>query len=190
MKDSKIVFYDCNEVYKIFKELNDIYKFNLDCIYNKQDLDLITKGTNNYLIVANKYLEGENINNQIILNNLPININKFIEKINVSLLKNNFLNTSSIKVGKYTIDMNARKIFFNKKSIKLTEQEIKILDYLKNSSKPVSVIELQEKLWGYSNDLETHTVETHIYRLRQKVLKVFKDNDFLLSLKNGYSIKI
>ena len=75
------------------------------------------------------------------------------------------------------------------KSAKLTEQEIKIIAYLNQSLNPVPVSELQEKIWGYNNDLETHTVETHIYRLRQKIFKIFKDNDFLLSLKNGYYIK-
>lgn len=190
MKNSKIIFYDCNEVYKIFEELNDYYMFNIDKIFNIKDLDLIIKNTKSYLLVTNNFLEGKNINNQIILNNLPININKLVERINVSLLKNNFLYTSNIKIGKYVINMNTREIAFRKNSTKLTEQEIKILGYLKNSSKPVSVTELQEKLWGYSNDLETHTVETHIYRLRQKVLKVFNDDNFLLSLKNGYSIKI
>ena len=190
MKNAKIIFYECNEVYKIFNELNDYYRFNMNKISKKKELDLFIKNESNYLIISTKYLEDKNIKNQVVMNNLPISISKIIEKINVSLLKNNFLNTSNIKIGKYVINKNSREIFSNDKSIKLTEQEVKILEYLKNSLRPVSVTELQEKIWGYNTDLETHTVETHIYRLRQKVIKAFKDDDFLLSLKNGYSIKI
>ena len=189
MKNAKIIFYDCNDVYKIFKELNDYYLYNLDNIFDKKELNLIVKNKTNYLLVTKKHIEDKYINNQIILDNPPVVFNRLIEKINILFLKNNFLNTSNVKIGKYFINKNAREITFDKKSAKLTEQEIKILDYLKDTLRPVSVIELQKKLWGYNEDLETHTVETHIYRLRQKVLKVFNDDNFLLSLKDGYSIK-
>jgi DNA-binding response OmpR family regulator len=60
--------------------------------------------------------------------------------------------------------------------------------FLINSSKPVNIKELQEKVWGQMPDLETHTVETHIYRLRKKIKDKFQDNDLIISLKNGYQI--
>jgi hypothetical protein len=189
MNNTKIIFYDCYEVYKIFEELNNHYLFNIENIPDKKRLDLFIKSKNNYLIVTDKCLKEQDIINQVILDSLPININKLIEKINIALLRNNFLNTSNIKIGKYFINKNSREILFQEKSAKLTEQEIKIIAYLNQSLNPVPVSELQEKIWGYNNDLETHTVETHIYRLRQKIFKIFKDNDFLLSLKNGYYIK-
>ena len=189
MNKTKIIFYDCYEVYKIFKELNNHYLFNIENIPDKKRLDLFIKSKNNYLIVTDKCLKEQDIINQVILDSLPININKLIEKINIAFLRNNFLNTSNIKIGKYFINKNSREILFQEKSAKLTEQEIKIIAYLNQSLNPVPVSELQEKIWGYNNDLETHTVETHIYRLRQKIFKIFKDNDFLLSLKNGYYIK-
>lgn len=189
MNNTKIIFYDCYEVYKIFKELNNHYLFNIENIPDKKRLDLFIKSKNNYLIVTDKCLKEQDIINQVILDSLPININKLIEKINIAFLRNNFLNTSNIKIGKYFINKNSREILFQEKSAKLTEQEIKIIAYLNQSLNPVPVSELQEKIWGYNNDLETHTVETHIYRLRQKIFKIFKDNDFLLSLKNGYYIK-
>ena len=73
--------------------------------------------------------------------------------------------------------------------LKLTEKEINTITYLSKSDKPVSVDELQEKVWSYQSDIETHTVETHIYRLRKKILNTFNDNNFITSEKNGYQIK-
>ena len=73
--------------------------------------------------------------------------------------------------------------------LKLTEKEINTIIYLSKSRKPVSVDELQENVWSYQSDIETHTVETHIYRLRKKILKTFDDNEFIVSKKNGYKIK-
>ena len=73
--------------------------------------------------------------------------------------------------------------------LKLTEKEINTITYLSKSDKPVSIDELQEKVWSYQSDMETHTVETHIYRLRKKILNTFNDKDFIISEKNGYQIK-
>ena len=73
--------------------------------------------------------------------------------------------------------------------LKLTEKEINTITYLSKSEKPVSINELQEKVWSYQSDIETHTVETHIYRLRKKILNTFNDKDFIISEKNGYQIK-
>ena len=75
------------------------------------------------------------------------------------------------------------------KKLKLTEKEINTITYLSKSEKPVSIDELQEKVWSYQSDIETHTVETHIYRLRKKILNTFNDKDFIISEKNGYQIK-
>ena len=73
--------------------------------------------------------------------------------------------------------------------LKLTEKEINTINYLSKSNKPVSIDELQGKVWSYQSDIETHTVETHIYRLRKKILNTFNDNEFIISKKNGYQIK-
>ena len=73
--------------------------------------------------------------------------------------------------------------------LKLTEKETNTIIYLSKKNKAVSVDELQEDVWSYQPDIETHTVETHIYRLRKKILNIFHDNDFIISEKNGYKIK-
>ena len=75
-------------------------------------------------------------------------------------------------------------------SLSLTEKETKIINYLNLSKKPVSISDLQFQVWGHKSKLETHTVETHVYRLRKKVEKKFKDKSFIISLKNGYKIEI
>ena len=70
----------------------------------------------------------------------------------------------------------------------LTEREINLILFLKKSSRPVNINELQKEVWEYGSELETHTVETHIYRLRKKVKEQFKDENFIKSLKEGYLI--
>ena len=59
---------------------------------------------------------------------------------------------------------------------------------MSKSKKETKIDELQSKVWGYNSELETHTVETHIYRLRKKILKNFNDKNFIISNKNGYQI--
>ena len=94
-----------------------------------------------------------------------------------------------MKVNNYTIDLNSREILNKETRLKLTEKEINTIIYLSKSNKPVSIDELQDKVWSYQSDIETHTVETHIYRLRKKILNTFNDNEFIISKKNGYKIK-
>ncbi|MDA7734280.1 winged helix-turn-helix domain-containing protein, partial [Candidatus Pelagibacter sp.] len=85
-------------------------------------------------------------------------------------------------------DLNARELSFKDLKLRLTEKEVGIILYLSKMKKPVTIDELQKNVWLYQNDIETHTVETHIYRLRKKIFKKFNDNDFILSHKYGYQI--
>jgi DNA-binding response OmpR family regulator len=145
------------------------------------------KNLNNYLIVSNKkYSE---FSNQFVLENKPTKIFKLIEKINIEFLKLQFNSQSKVKVKTYTIDLNSREMLTQEMKLKLTEKEINTITYLSNSNKPVSIEELQKMVWSYQSDIETHTVETHIYRLRKKILNTFSDNDFIVSKKDGYQIK-
>ena len=142
---------------------------------------------NNYLIITDT--EYSNIVNQFVLNNTPVNISKLVEKINIEFLKLQFNSQSKVKVNDYIIDLNSREMLIKDNKLKLTEKEINTITYLSKSNKPVSIEELQEKVWSYQSDMETHTVETHIYRLRKKILNIFNDNEFIISKKNGYQIK-
>ena len=87
------------------------------------------------------------------------------------------------------IDLNSREMLVQDIKLKLTEKEINTIIYLSDSNEPVSIEELQKMVWSYQSDIETHTVETHIYRLRKKILNTFNDNEFIISKKNGYQIK-
>ena len=80
-------------------------------------------------------------------------------------------------------------MLIDNKRLKLTEKEINTIVYLSKSNTSISVNELQEKVWNYQSNMETHTVETHIYRLRKKILKAINDGEFIINKKNGYQIK-
>ena len=108
--------------------------------------------------------------------------------ININYLKIQFNFQSEISIGDYKLDLNSREIGKNKSTLDLTERETNLIMFLKNSSKPVKINELQKEVWGYGSELETHTVETHIYRLRKKIKDKFDDNNFIISLQDGYKI--
>ena len=75
-----------------------------------------------------------------------------------------------------------------KKKLKLTEKEIDTILYLSKNGRSISVGELQKEVWGYQSELETHTVETHVHRLRKKIKEKFNDNNLIVSTKDGYQI--
>ena len=112
-----------------------------------------------------------------------------MEKLNINILRQQFSNQSKLNINNYLIDLNSRELLLKNLRLKLTEKEISIILYLSKIKTPVSINELQKYVWMYQNDIETHTVETHIYRLRKKILKTFKDKNFIMSKKNGYQIK-
>ena len=78
---------------------------------------------------------------------------------------------------------------FGDNSLQLTEKEMKIIKFLTNSNVPITIERLQSEVWGYKSKLETHTVETHVYRLRKKVERKFQDKSFIISFKDGYKIQ-
>jgi DNA-binding response OmpR family regulator len=108
---------------------------------------------------------------------------------NIKFLKEKFYDQSFVVISNYTLDLNSRMISNNKINLKLTEKEINIILFLKKKNKPQKVSVLQNEVWGYLSELETHTVETHIYRLRKKMIDKFGDNSFILSKNDGYIIK-
>ena len=182
-----LIIYKFISLYHILEELDLDLNFRISFIDNENSLNNEIKKYNNHIIISNeKYRD---INNQFVLNNLPINIFKLIEKINIQFLKLQFNSQSSVKVKNYTIDLNSREILINNIKLKLTEKEINTIIYLSKSNQPVTINELQKKVWSYQSDMETHTVETHIYRLRKKISSTFNDEEFIVSKKNGYQIK-
>ena len=119
----------------------------------------------------------------------PIDIYNLIEKINIQLIKQKYDFQSKIKLKNYSLDLNSRTITKNSKNLKLTEREMDIILFLNDSKKPQKINVLQNQVWKYLSKLETHTVETHIYRLRKKMNDNFKDDNFIISSDAGYFIK-
>ena len=186
MNNQNLIIHNLKSLYMILKELEDYLNFTIFESHNIKNLNDKIKISNNHLVVTKKKLD--DIGNQFILDNVPIRIFKLIEKINIQSLKFQFNEKSEFRIGQYKIDLNSRELMAEKNILKLTEKETNIIIYLSQSNDPVSVDQLQFHVWGYRSKLETHTVETHIYRLRKKILKKFNDEDFILSYKNGYQI--
>ena len=187
MITQNLIIYKYISLYQILVELSLDLKFKISFVDSVNSLNEEVKNQNNYLIISSK--KYPDISNQFILENKPIKIFKLIEKINIEFLKLQFNSQSHIKVKTYTIDLNAREMLMLDTKLKLTEKEINTITYLSKSNKPVSINELQKMVWSYQSDIETHTVETHIYRLRKKILNTFNDDKFIVSKKNGYQIK-
>jgi len=182
-----LIIYKFNTLYHILKELGLDLNFKITFVDTKDSLNEKLIYHNNSLIISST--KHADIGNHFVLGNSPINISKLIEKINIEFLKLQFNNQSQMKVNNYSINLNSREMLINDTKLKLTEKEINTIIYLSKSNKPVNIDELQANVWSYQSDIETHTVETHIYRLRKKILNTFSDNEFIISKKNGYQIK-
>ena len=186
MNKQNLIIFKYNAFYNIMKELEENLNLKIFEAPNEQVLNKIKDDLKNYLIITSKKIN--NINNQFILDKTPTTLNKLVERFNIQFLKVNFIEKSELNIGKYKIDLNSRKLIEKDIFLKLTEKETSIIIYLTKSSKAVRIDQLQSEVWGYQSELETHTVETHIYRLRKKILETFNDNNFIISKKNGYQI--
>ena len=185
MNSRILIIYEYQILYQVFNEISESLNFEIIQSNEKDLKEFNFDQKNNYLIISEKKIEG--VKNSLILDNLPIKFEKLIEIINIKFLKNKFLDQSNIKIGEYDLDLNSRKISLGDKDLNLTERETNLIIFIKDE-KNVTIKELQKMVWDYSPDLETHTVETHIYRLRKKMKETFGDENFILNTSNGYSI--
>jgi hypothetical protein len=193
MSNQNLIIFNFKSLYLILKELEEFLNFKIldapnikDLNDNIKNLNDNIKNSKNYLIISQKKMN--DFDNQFVLDNIPIKISRLIEKINIQSLKTQYNDKSELKINQYTIDLNSRELIEKNIKLKLTEKEANIIVYLFQSDNSVSVDRLQFDVWGYRSKLETHTVETHVYRLRKKILKKFNDNNFIISNKNGYKI--
>ena len=193
MSKSVVNIIDFPVLYNVLFEVKDFLNFEVVNYENENVfLEKIEKENSikNYTIVTKKFLNNKNINQKsiIYLDNTPIDFISLIDKINTNLLKQRFSFQSNINIKNYTLNLNSRVISRNENELKLTEREIEIILFLNDKKKPQNINTLQKEVWSYAIDLETHTVETHIYRLRKKISDKFNDSDFILSSKEGYLI--
>jgi len=184
-----------NSLYEILDEIKEnlffkIIKFkNEEDFKNNNDLDIA-----NCLIISKTYsklLLNKNItdNNYLNFEDLPLPLKKLLEIISIRLIKLKFNYQSKIIIKGYELNLNSKFICKDNLNLKLTEKEIDIILYLNNTKIKHDVVNLQKNIWGYSANIETHTVETHIYRLRKKINDFFNDKNFILTHKNGYFIE-
>ena len=173
-------------LYEILNEIKSELNFNL-INFNENNRDFKAYiNENPEVLIISPDLKGNYKN--FIYYNKSFKIKNLLQQINVFLSKSNYEIKSNIIIGIYTIDTNSRIISKEKVSLKLTEREINLLIYLNKSTIGCSSVELQKNVWKQSGDLETHTVETHIYRLRKKIMEAFGDNNFILNTKDGYEV--
>jgi hypothetical protein len=183
-----------NSLYEILDEIKENLSFKIIKIENEEDLEKkFDLDRLDYLVISktdHKLLLNKNTLNKNFLdfNDLPSSLKKLLEQINIKLIKLKFNQQSKITIKGYKLNLNSK--FFSKGNLKLklTEKEIEIILYLNDAKIKHDVADLQKNIWDYSTNMETHTVETHIYRLRKKISDLFKDAKFILSHKNGYFI--
>jgi len=182
-----------NSLYEILDEIKEILSFkiikleNEDDFKNNNDLDaancIIISKTNPKLL-----LNDITDRNLLDFKDLPLSLKKILELINIKLIKLKFNQQSKVIIKGYELNLNSKLFSKDDLNLKLTEKEIKIILYLNDTKIKHNVADLQKNIWDYSTNMETHTVETHIYRLRKKIADLFKDESFILSHKNGYFI--
>jgi hypothetical protein len=184
-----------NSLYEILDEIKDNLSFKIIKLENEEDfkknfnfniIDCLIISKNDHKLSLNNNITNKNFLN---FNDLPLSLNKLLEQINIRLIKLKFNHQSKIIIKDYELNLNSKFLSKDYLNLKLTEKEIEIILYLNNNKIKHDVADLQKNIWGYSVDMETHTVETHIYRLRKKISDLFKDEKFILSHINGYFIE-
>jgi len=191
-------FFELPELYNILFELRNTLSFDINNYQSKKELSnaikdnkinfsnciFVAKSSENLLLNYDK-LDKKNI---LIVDKLPIQLDKLIDKINVQLIQHQYNFKSKLNIKNYSLNINSRTISKNHKELKLTEKEIDIILFLNKYNVPQKINILQSQIWKYSSELETHTVETHVYRLRKKIKDSFNDENFITSSENGYLI--
>ena len=153
---------------------------------NSENLNIITVShKNNQRLLSSKIVDIKNI---ILINDTPVKLEQLLDTININLIKENYSSQSELNIKNYSLNLNSRVISFQNVNLKLTEREIDIILFLNEKKIPQTVNNLQNSVWKYASTLETHTVETHIYRLRKKIKDSFDDDKFIISHEEGYLI--
>ena len=198
MFSQSVSIVEFEKLYNILDEIKNLFKFNINNFKNSSDfINEIQSNNaeclNSIIIIDNKNdklnsLSQIDKNAILVFNQFPLKISSFIDKVNIQLIKQKYNFQSKLNIKDYILNFNSRIISNEKTELKLTEKEIDIILFLNENKVSQSVNELQKKVWGHTFDLETHTVETHIYRLRKKIKDKFDDEKFILSNDEGYII--
>ena len=161
----------------------DIILFHVDALENKKQKAYINS-SNSIKICARA--RKELLNDFDISLELPTTLAEINETIGNAAVKKKFNLNSSIEIKSYLLNKNEKKLSKENQFIILTEKEIQLIELFLNTKKPISKDNILSSVWNYSSDADTHTVETHIYRLRKKISDKFMDEKFILNNKDGY----
>ena len=186
MNLKKIIIYRDNVLFEILNEIKEILNFDLTKVDEINFKNIEQNLGTDILVISKSKIH--KIKNQLVITQKPIKLEKLFELINLKFLKEKFSYQSNVSVGSYKLNLNSREMNKDNKILGLTEREINLVLFLKKSKSAVKINELQKKVWEYGQKLETHTVETHIYRLRKKIKEKFNDDEFIISSKEGYLI--
>jgi len=194
MIKQNIFIINFNSLYEILDEIKE--NFSSKIIKYENEVDFIKDSNLNLInsLIISRSNQKPLLNQKLSKKNFlefdifPLTIIKLKELINIQLIQIKFNLQSKINFKGYELNLNSKFFSKNNLSLKLTEKEIEIILYLNETKTKRAVSDLQKNIWGYSPDMETHTVETHIYRLRKKISDKFDDENFILSHKNGYFI--
>ena len=157
--------------------------FHIDVLQNKKQKDYIYSNLSIKICAGNRKDFNENFDAFL---ELPATLKEFNAIIDDTIAKKKFNKNSSIEIKSYYLNKNEKKLSKLENSVILTEKEIQLLDLFLNYKKPISKEKILSSVWNYSPDADTHTVETHVYRLRKKINDKFKDEKFILNNKDGY----
>ena len=192
MSKSAVYILNFKVLYNIILEIKNFFNFDLLDFENEKELlnEQKKRGDRSFIVLTKENLDNTLINKKQIIKieNYPFNFFSLVEKINSNLLMQQYDFQSNINIKEYTLDLNSRVVSSKNNKLKLTEREIEIILFLKKQKNPININVLQKEVWGYAEDSETHTVETHVYRLRKKIKKAFDDQNFIQSDKKGYFI--
>ena len=198
MSKQSVCLVEFSTLYNIFDEMNDLLSFKVLNYQSSKEFMTEIESKNPECINSTIIIDKNNAsifssfeiikNNILVLDLLPVKIEKLFDKINTQLIKQKYNFQSNFQIKNYTLNLNSRIITYKKTQLKLTEKEIDIILFLKEQKLPQSINKLQHVVWGYAFNLETHTVETHIYRLRKKIKDKFNDEKFIVSHEEGYLI--
>ena len=191
MINKNLCIVNSKTLYEIFFEFKNDFPYNIT-FKKSENLDKDDYVSNNTIYLIDKedteLFSKFQFSQIFVLKNLPFKIDDFVTRMNIQFLRTNFLNKSNIKIKNYNLDLNSKIISKKNRQLKLTEKEIQIISFLYSNLQAKSIQDLQTHIWNHQNELETHTVETHIYRLRKKIRESFDDEDFITSSNFGYKL--
>ena len=163
----------------------DIILFHEEALKNKENTKLINTSHSLKICASSKKIASDNFDAFL---ETPSSLKEINSIVEIVAAKKEFSKNSSIEIKKYSLNKNEKKLLKDGNEIVLTEKEIQLLELFLNNKKPISKDKILSSVWNYSSEADTHTVETHVYRLRKKINDKFSDENFIVNTKDGYSL--